>query len=776
MKRNSICLSGAWELVWTENRRVRNENIRICTLEQFSALQERRIDAVVPGNFELDLLRNGLIEDPFFGTNPTQLRQYEYVHMWYGRAFAFDGETEGAELVFDGIDTVAEIYLNGALIGETDNMLIPHRLPAAALKKGRNELVVHILPATLTARERPSYPSDFALHYCYAGQQLRKAAHSFGWDIMPRAVSGGLWRDVRLEEAAAGDRIEDTYLYTLRVQGEGETACLELFYRMHLEEDDIFRYAVEIEGVCGDSRFFAKNKLWFTSGKLRFDVRDAHLWWIAGQGDANLYQVQVRLLRDGQCVDTKEFRHGIRTVELVRTSVIDEQGNGDFHIRLNGRRVFIKGTNWVPADAFHSRDKERIPDILKMVTDIGCNAVRCWGGNVYEDDPFFDYCDEHGLLVWQDFAFACAVYPRDDAFLRAVEAEVRTIVKKLRQHPSLAIWAGDNEVDQSTYDYGYYTPPRNPNEDRRSRQVIPNVLLAEDPLRPYLPSSPFVDEEAIRHGLDKLTENHLWGPRDYFKSDFYQNSVACFASEMGYHGCTAPKSMEKFLSKDCLWPANNAEWMMHCAPPDSEDGSFAYRRGLMFHQVEVLFGSIPDNLEEFALASQISQAEAMKFFIEMFRSQKWRRTGIIWWNIMDGWPQFSDAVVDYYFAKKLAYHYIRTSQLPLCLMFKEPKDGRQQLVAANDTQQDIAVSYTVTDLQSGQVVLSGNHIATADSSVTLDTLGAPDTQGVYLIEWQAGKYSGKNHYLYGKGPFNFSDYIHWMKKTDLLCADGFYSI
>lgn len=772
---NKLSLNGSWKLVWCDNRQVCAEHLEIQTCEQLLAQADRVIDAVVPGNFELDLLHNGLIDDPFHGTNVTSLRRYEYVHMWYGRYFDYTGNTKDATLVFEGIDTVAEIYLNGTLIGQTDNMLIPHRLDATSLKEGRNELVVHILPCLLVARERPSAPGDNALPYNYASLRLRKAAHMFGWDIMPRAISGGLWRDVWVE-CRSGDYIEDTYLYTMKTEGEGQTSQLELYYRLHLEEDDISRYAIEIEGSCGNSHFTTSKKLWFNSGQLRFDVQDSKLWWIAGQGKPNLYDVQVRLLLDGNCIDCNDFRCGIRTVEVVRTSVTDAQGNGDFHIRLNGRRVFIKGTNWVPADAFHSRDKERIPQILEMVTDIGCNAVRCWGGNVYENDTFFNYCDEHGLLVWQDFAFGCAIYPREDDFCRAVADEARAIVKKLRQHPSLGIWAGDNEGDQFFYDYSS-CPRRDPNQDRRSRQIIPDVLMAEDPLRPYLPSSPYIDDEAIKHSISLLTENHLWGPRDYFKSDFYQKSVSHFASEMGYHGCTAPKSVEKFLSPDCIWPVDNAEWLVHCAPPEAEPGPYAYRRELMFKQVRVLFGEAPDNLEEFALASQISQAEAMKFFIEMFRTQKWRRTGIIWWNIMDGWPQFSDAVVDYYFAKKLAYHYIRTTQLPLCLMFAEPTNGQQKLIASNDTQQDINISYTVTDLRSDHIVLSDSCVITADSSISINTLSErTDEQGVYLIEWQAGEYSGKNHYLYGVGPFSFTDYVSWMKKANLLHADGFYTV
>ena len=773
-----LSLNGSWKLLWLDNQHVCSQKIEITTYDEIISNGNRVIDAVVPGNFELDLQRSGLLEDPFNGKNILKLRQYEYVHMWYGCCFDYNESLKNTELVFEGIDTIAEIYLNGVFVGKTDNMLIPHRLSCVSLKKGRNEIVVHVLPSTIYARNLPSAPGEHALTYNYAGMRLRKAAHTFGWDIMPRAVSGGIWRDVSLVRKT-DNRIEDVYLYTLKTEGEGLKSQVELYYRFNISEDDIARYSVQIEGECGNSKFVIRKNLWFTSGSLRFDIENSKLWWVKGQGEANLYNVRVSLLLDEECVNTRDFRFGIRTVELIRTSIIDENGDGDFYIRLNGRKIFIKGTNWVPADAFHSRDRERIPKILDLVKEIGCNAIRCWGGNVYEDDTFFDYCDENGLLVWQDFAFGCAIYPNDEEFLRDVSREVHTIVKKLRQHPSLGIWAGDNEGDQFYYDYCSVNR-RDPNNDLRSRKAIYNVLLAEDPLRPYLPSSPYIDKSVMNYenGIKLISENHLWGPRDNFKGDFYVNSKAAFASEIGYHGCTAPKSMEKFISSGNLWPQNNDEWLIHCAPVEiDKTGPYAFRRELMFKQVGLLFGDTPDSLEEFALASQISQAEAMKFFIEMFRSQKWRRSGIIWWNIMDGWPQLSDAVVDYYFAKKLAFHYIRTAQEPLCLMLTEPNNGKQGLIACNDTQEVIKITYKITDVDKDTMVLSGEGIVEPDSATTLDFLDeVVGEQGIYLIEWQSEKHNGKNHYAYGKFPLEFKKYVYLMKKTGFLRADGFYTI
>ena len=209
----------------------------------------------------------------------------------------------------------------------------------------------------------------------------------------------------------------------------------------------LFRSEIEIEGVCGESRFQATAPLLNRMGHLRFRVENPSLWWVRGRGDQSLYSVTVRLWKGDSLVDSLSFTFGIRTVELERTSTTDSQGNGKFCFRVNGEPVFILGTNWVPVDAYHSRDHERIPAILDMVEEIGCNMIRCWGGNVYEDDLFYEICDQKGILVWQDFVMACATYPQSPAFQHFIEREARAIVKRLRMHPCIALWAGDNECE-----------------------------------------------------------------------------------------------------------------------------------------------------------------------------------------------------------------------------------------------------------------------------------------------------------------------------------------
>jgi beta-mannosidase len=717
----------------------------------------------VPGNFELDLQAIGVIEDPFFGMNMVRLREFEDAHVFYFRRFeASPPPATNAVLAFDGLDCCAEVYLNGKLLGYADNMLVEHCFPVDGLLQDDNELVVHILPAVAEAKRYDYPPSLVAQGVNYESLYIRKAPHMYGWDIMPRAVSAGIWRPVRLRFLPV-ERLEEVFLETTGLSAS--RADLVLHYKATTSGGAHDVYEIQVDSRCDPSAFSLRRRIPFQAGRLGFAVENPAIWWPRGRGQAKLYDVSVSLLKNGGVLDHLTFTHGIRTAELLRTSVTGPAGEGEFCFRINGEKTFIKGTNWVPLDAFHSRDLSRIPPAMELVEDIGCNMLRCWGGNVYENDLFFELCDRKGIMVWQDFAMACAAYPQDEEFQRRIAEESRAVVKRLRQHPSLVLWSGDNECDHSfQWAFG---KRHDPNENVLTRKVIPGVLAEEDRSRPYLPSSPYISPEAFEGGLHLLPEDHLWGPRDYYKSDFYRTSLCHFASEIGYHGCPSPESLRRFISPEKLWPyEDNDEWLLHCTSPVPEAHLYDYRVELMARQIRELFGEVPDNLDDFAFASQACQAEAKKFFIEMFRAAKWRRTGIIWWNVLDGWPQLSDAVVDYYFTKKLAYDFIKTSQQPLCLILCEPANFGQALIASNDTREDIALQYTITDLTTDAVVAQGAGIARADSVTALGSI--PFSMGAkrfYVIEWTSPAACGRNHYLAGQPPFDLAHYRDWLAKA-----------
>ncbi|MGN1410636.1 MAG: glycoside hydrolase family 2 protein [Eubacteriales bacterium] len=769
----SLSLNGTYEMAVIMHSDYETLGLEPKSLNDLQSGGIEIIPAEVPGNFELDLYRAGKIPDPFYADNIIALQKYEYAHIFYSKKFDYSAPSGKFTPVlhFDGIDTFADIYLNGRKIAHTDNMLIPHEIIAENLTDGENELFVHIYPTCLEARKVDLCVADFAMKYNFASLATRKAAHSFGWDIMPRAVSGGLWRSVSLVDRPE-KYVREVYLYTKHISGDHKYAYCELFYNFELGCDTLDGYNVRVRGKCGDSVFESSSRLWFTQGKLGIDIHEPKLWWCVGRGEQNLYDVEVTLEKNGEVIASEKFRVGIRTIELIRSEVLDENCKGDFVFRLNGERVFIKGSNWVPADAYHSRDRERIPKMLELWSDIGCNALRSWGGGVYEDDEFYDICDERGIMVWTDFCMGCGSYPQTPEMCEKFGKEAEIIVKKLRHHPSLILWAGDNENDS------FVMFSRDPNQNVLTRKVLPEVIRLHDATRPYLPSSPYISPDAFRIKDEKrLPENHLWGPRDYFKSDFYKNATAIFASEMGYHGCPSPASIKKFISPAQLGEKNldSSDWITHCASPEMR-GSFTYRNALMISHVRTLFGiENAENLDLFARASQISQAEAKKYFVERFRCRKWDRTGVIWWNIIDGWPQVSDAIVDYYFTKKLAYSYIKRSQRDLCLMFDEPEGGYLPIIASNDTRDKLDFTFEVHDMtDGGKIIASGKSSVAGDSAERIYSIPYDgEAKTFYYIKWEAGENSGDNHYLAGRPPYDLGKYLEIIHALGYDLFEGF---
>lgn len=753
-----VSLNGSWKLFYQTNSAYRKTDKHPVSYADLTLCQDV-IEAQVPGNFDLDLMKNGIIEDPFFGQNVFKMQKYEAMHAFYAREFEYapgeDGETV---LTFEGLDTVAEVFVNGELIGKSDNMFVPQQFALTDLKNGKNDILVHILPACIEARKASFSAGMQGMKYEVESIRLRKSASMFGWDIMPRLTSGGIFRPVYIEQLQP-ERIRQAYLMTRHVDTLRKTASLSFFYDLGIDGDDLSEYSIRVEGVCGDSRFEAEDRLWFTAGKLNIRAENVRFWWPKGYGDPDLYDVTVTLKHFDEVIDVKKEKAGIRTTRLERTALTDFAFSGKFRFYVNEQPIFILGTNFVPIDAYHSRDRERLPKVTELLLDSGCNAIRIWGGGVYEDDYLYDFCDRNGILIWQDFMMACGTYPTDDEFCAVIRDEVTLAVRRLRGHASIMLWSGDNECDQSFCRI-------KPSMNKLTRQVIPEVLDREDPLRPYLPSSPFVDIEAEEKNAEAFTpENHLWGPRDYYKSNFYMNSVCSFASEMGYHGCPDIESIREFIPEDRLWPyQHNDDWMAHASAMEpGESGSYNYRIELMAKQTRELFGKVPDNLPDFVAASQISQAEAMKFFVEMFRYGQPDRTGIIWWNLIDGWPQFSDAVVDYYYRKKLAYYYIREVQRPLILSFKEPGNWGIELTAVNDTHAKQTISYKVTDLRSGECVCEGEAEVPEGVTMLEKVAYSQGAKTIYLMEWSYNGISGKNHYLAGNPPFSLEEYRELLK-------------
>lgn len=720
----------------------------------------------IPCLFEDIIKDNNLIGDVYKSTNMWEYAKYEDYHQFYVKRFKSDSKEKF--ITFKGVDCVSEIFVNGKLIGKTNNQFLPFTFKLDDLRQ-ENGLIVHILPNVVVGRSYDLSKVRKAPDYCLDGIYLRKTISSFGWDILPRTCLGGIFREIVLKDKL--DLIKDIHITSnfkslddvdLSINTEFlETSDADVLVEVNFEDKLIFKDKCPI----GSS-----------SHNFSFNIKNPNLWTIRGYGKQNLYDIKVSILRGEKLIESKTIRYGIRKVELKRSSIIEE--NGKFEFYINDQKVFLLGSNYVPIDALKHIDNNRMKKALKLVTDIGCNALRIWGGGTYETDEFYNLCDELGIFLWQDFMMGCGCYMFDDEeFCGRLKIEFTEIVKRLRNHPSICLWAGDNENDVCAMNW-LLDKCIDPNINTITRKLIPDILKEYDSARPFLPSSPYIDEVAFKTKKNP-SEDHLWGPRDYFKGEYYKNAYPYFTSETGYHALNSPKSLKKFLNEP--WPIFDdkhrptKEYLCHAVQPiEDYNGMYAYRIKLMTDQVITLFGKSPDNLHDFAIASQISQAEAMKFFIEKMRKDYARNGGIIWWNILDGWPQISDAVVDYYFNKKAAYNYIKNSQQDSLLMMNENDDGTISLILSSSLNEEHDYSYRIIDGYNNEELTNGNAKSIPHSSVLVDKFKRDEKHHFFIIEYideNNKKYI--NHFHTNIINIDFNKYYTVAKKYGLLKLEGF---
>jgi len=771
-------LDGKWRLdYWPQER------VAVSCPEKMEGVEYSTIEATVPGNVELDLVAAGLLPEPEIGSNYGLLRPYEGYQWRYSRSFttpAF-GEDDSVILEFEGIDTFADIYVNGNHIGSADNMLIEHEYDVTDVLNAEgadNTLEVFLRSSVIEGRKQlpPTFSNNWQRPETVF---MRRAPHTYGWDIMPRIVSAGLWKGVDLR-VDGPVHFEDVHWMTGRVDRKNRSADMMVDYMVSLPpeyQQDAVNVHVSLSRN-GKVAFERTMPIAMYSERVRIHVEDIDLWWPRGYGEAALYDALVELVdaRDGSIIDKDTQKVGIRTILLERDDISTKDKPGKFCFIVNGEPIFIHGSNWTPLDAFHSRDTKWMERAMELVTDLNCNMLRCWGGNVYESDEFYNLCSEQGVMIWQDFAMGCSFYPQSTAFQLKMEEEIYHVVKRLRRHTCVALWAGNNEDDCVIIDgnFSYYNP--DPNRDRVTRVTIPNVLFDMDPTRPYLPSSPYVTPGLIANrapGID-VPEAHLWGPRGYYKDSFYLETTRffTFASEMGYHGMPNRESLEKMFTPENVYPWEEGsdfhwkeDWLYKSVREYAEWGYRPERNDLMINQVRSLFGEVPTDLDEFIYASQIVQAEAMKYFVECFRGGKFEpQTGLLWWNIRDGWPIISDAVVDWYFSPKRAYYYIRNSQQNVCALINDAVKGKHPLIVVNDTLEPACGTITVTDKESGKVLFKGPYKVGANGRAVIAKIPESKDRGLYEIRYTVGEREQSNHYLYGKAPFNLSDYKSWTKE------------
>ncbi|MFI7382865.1 glycoside hydrolase family 2 protein [Streptomyces sp. NPDC049813] len=625
-----------------------------------------RLPAQVPGCVHTDLLAADRIPDPFIGQNEREIAWVGRRAWTYTRDLAAaqtsTGTHERTDLVFDGLDTVAAVRLDGTELGRTRNMHRSYRFDvtgrAGELSVTFDSAYDEAAAVRAAVGERPNaYPEPF--------QYLRKMACSFGWDWGPTVVTAGMWRPVRLERWSTARLARVRPLVTV----DGTRGRVELRVDLERTAAGAGRRLTAQATVAGAAARAETDGDLLT---LVLDVPDVRLWWPRGYGEQPLYDVELTLSADGRPLDSWRHRVGFRTVEIDRTA--DEHGTGCTFV-VNGTRMFVRGVNWIPDDVLPSRvTPERYRTRLQQTADAHVDLVRVWGGGLYEDDAFYDTCDELGLMVWQDFPFACAAYPEEQPLRGEVEAEARENVVRLMPHPSLVVWNGNNEnlwgfrdwdweasLAGNSWGEGYYLG------------LLPRVVAESDPTRPYMAGSPWSGSwdhhpNDPDHGTHHSWE--VWNRQDYTE---YRAHVPRFVAEFGWQAPPAYATLRRALPGERLAP--DSPGMLH--HQKAEDGNGKLNRGAARH-----FALPEDDFDRWHYLTQLVQARAVATGIEHWRANWPRCAGTILWQINDCWPVSSWAAIDGDGRPKPLYHELRRLYADRLLTLQPGADG-PELVLVN---------------------------------------------------------------------------------------------
>ncbi|MEM1582190.1 MAG: glycoside hydrolase family 2 protein [Candidatus Bathyarchaeia archaeon] len=609
------------------------------------------LDAKVPGEVHETLLNYGLIDDPFYGENCDKREWVERVDWWYRCKFYVPKELEGRRniLVFDGLDTFANVWLNGKHLADSEDMFMPLLIYISDdLKYGEyNVLVVRLgAPWYETIRRAGCFSEKNLLwNGSYARLYARKAQYQYGWDWAIKLLTVGIWRSVRI---ISYDKalIKDLYVRTLNIKGNNAEIEVSIEIDSRCNADA----TLKLYGECKESKFSSEVPLTLKEGlnfhKFTLTINEPKIWWPLGYGEQNLYTLRSELFVDNIIEDIHYTRFGVRTVELITES--NESSNGKvFYFKINGVKVFCKGANWIPADLLISRiNRERYLDLLKLAVDGNHNMLRVWGGGLVEYDAFYDLCDELGVMLWHDFQFACGHYPDNEVFLRVVEKEVEATVRKLRNHPSIVLWCGNNENEMFDHLSGFgLTKPK------IDFEIIPKVVSILDPSRPYWPSSPWggVNPNDMLEG-----DRHNWDVyHGLIPIEGYLSDEARFMSEFGMQAAPTIKTMLKFIPAGNLWPINNY-WLYHYHVPEKV---IPYMKD---------YGE-PRFLHEYVFLSMLVQAEALKTAIEHCRRRKFECGGVLYWSFNAPWPNMCWETVDYYGRPKMGFYFAKRAFEPIVI-------------------------------------------------------------------------------------------------------------
>ncbi|MBA4387422.1 MAG: hypothetical protein C0404_05535 [Verrucomicrobia bacterium] len=665
-----IDLNGIWRVRWSDGQRGRSE---FANREESDEMQY--INARVPGEIHLDVWKQGWIKDPYIGTNCLAARWVEECIWSYRRFFNVPREAlKGRSwLHFAGLDLAATIVLNGHEIGKHNNSFRPCRIEVTGkLKPGRNLLTVHLDGGLFHVAEKPvegwGLQADAKLHKRH---WLRKPQCQFSWDWAPRLINIGITKPVCLEWTSDRVRIDAFVpLADLSADLQKGTVRVRLFVEGLADKPCRGKLTVEMPGTGRKTSVDVELKTGLHPVEACIDVPNPEPWWPVGHGRQKLYTVRASLSVDGRKIGVRTARIGFRHVR-VNQDRHPEKGRY-FIIEINGRKIFVKGGNFVPVDMIFPRaDRKRYDKVTDLALEANFNMLRVWGGGLYEADEFYELCDEKGILVWQEFIFACGKFPvQDEAFHNSVKEEARFNIRRLAPHPSLVVWCGNNEMEWGAWAWGYDRGVVHP-DHALFHLTIPRLLAEEDPGRYYQPSSPY-SPDGIFPNADDVGDQHPWSI-GFHNTDFreYRKMICRFPNEGGTLGPTSLPTMLACLPKDQRYVQSFA-WQVHdnsiagSGEPSPTDRMITQWLGKDVRKM---------NIEEFVYWGGLVQGEGLREYCENFRRRMFDTSSAIFWMYNDCWPATrSWTVVDYYLRRTPAFAAVRRAMQPLHVVVAEEQD------------------------------------------------------------------------------------------------------
>ncbi len=645
MKR--IDLNGRWQFKAVDKYRTRPKAI--------SDVAEW-MDGTVPGTVHTDLLANGKIPDPFYRLNEEEVQWIDSQQWVYRREFDVDEELlseKRIELVAEGLDTYAQIRINGKPVATPANMFVEHRFNAKAfLRKGTNRIEIlfdsPVMRSKALEKKHGVLSAGHEPHRAY----VRKAQYSFGWDWGPRLTTSGIWRGIRLESHKHAS-LQSPFVKVVSINKN--EAVVELSIDVSLFTADQLQLRTRIldgEEIVADQRRAKSGRL-----KFRIRIKTPKLWWPNGFGGQPMYRAVFSLFMGDKEIEGLEVPFALRTVRLLQEP--DKEGT-TFVVEINGEKIFCKGADWIPSDSFIPRISDATYEkLLGMAKSANMNMLRVWGGGIYEQDVFYRLCDRLGLMVWQDFMFACAEYPEHSWYMKQVREEAERAVRRLRNHPSIVLWCGNNECEWIFCQRNPGTSPDEMMGAKIFKTVLPAICGELDGTRPYWRSSPF----GKGFPNDESNGNHhqweMWGRwRDYKE---YEKDNARFVTEFGFQAPPHLRTLEEIATDSDLFPQSRV-LEHHNKLPEGTERLYRFQAGHI---------NVGTDLADFIYKCQIVQAEALKTAVEHWRRRKFYTAGSLFWQLNDCWPVMSWSVIDSALRPKAAYFYARKFFAPVLVSFRK---------------------------------------------------------------------------------------------------------